>query len=945
MPRSRVVVRDLHAPVWPERHRLVYIADLDATPMAGGLVLELGTEALDDEGTWGPTMPFTLAAAVWLAVPDMVDQQIAEMLLGSARSSVYGQVPGSGFVIGARSLATTLRKICETGRLRTKSNDAAYHGRTLRMDAGMPWRLALRMSHAVGEDYTVTGNFTRAQGTMSLSEPWMVHSAGFLIAGDRIALLEHDGAFSMITDLRETPTLHIGEDPTELLERLYALSRLPALVLPADVTVQELHVDPTPVVTIGGDDVVLQPNLMVPLTLEFQYGAVRINATSTRTMLFDRSLCVVHHRRWDAEHAALAHLRTLGASEERNPFTRQRQLTVPRLKMSQMAFDLARDGWQVHAFGLTYRAPVKVLATVRSGIDWFDVSGIVTYGDMEVPVGELLAARRRGEDLYEFADGTLGLMPNDWLDQFEPLMQYGEARDGSTRFRKSQLALLDALLATLPDIDVDTTFAQARHELAGFGRIKPVDPPVTFRGALREYQREGLGWLHFLRKFELGGCLADDMGLGKTIQVLALLESRRVEGAGPSIIVVPRSLVFNWLREAERFAPQLRMLDHSGMSRRIGAIDASTVDVVVTTYGTLRSDAGELTELTFDYAILDEAQAIKNAGTATAKACRLLKANHRLALSGTPIENRIEELWSLLEFLNPGMMSASTRFASLGRFASSTAAVDAQSSDRSLLARALRPIILRRKKEDVAKELPSRIEQTLEVEMEPEQREVYEGIRVHFQRTVLERVERDGLQKSRMHILEALLRLRQAACHTALVDVSHAGVPCAKLDALIPALKEIAAEGHKALVFSQFTSFLALAKTRLDAEGIVYEYLDGRTRDREARVNRFQTDAECPVFLISLKAGGHGLNLTSADYVYLLDPWWNPAVEAQAIDRAHRIGQTRHVIATRLIARDTIEAKILMLQESKRALADAILTADKGVLASIGREELELLLA
>ena len=945
MSRSQLMARDHHVILWPADHRLVYVADLDATPPAAGLVLELGTEQRASDGTWGPTMPFTFAASVWLAAPDPVDRQISEMLLGSARSSVYGQAPGSGFVIGARGLATTLRKICDTGRLRTRSQDIQYNARTLEMDKGLPWRLALRMFHADNGTYALTGHFVRPQAQMPLSEPWLVHSAGFLIAGDRVSLLDHGGAFPLVTELRSAKSLDLGHDPTELLDRLYALPRLPELELPRDVSVAESHVDPMPVVTIGGDDVVLQPNLMAPLALEFLYGAVRVNATSSSTMLFDRSLGVVHHRRWDAEHVALSRLRTLGSSEERNHVTRARQLTVPRARMSQMAFELAREGWQVHAFGLTYRAPGTVRAMVRSGIDWFDVSGLVSYGDMEVPVAELLAARRRGEDLFEFEDGTLGLMPNEWLDQFEPLLQYGEQLEGRTRFKKSQLALLDALLATLPDIDVDQTFAQARAELAGFNHVAPVDPPATFRGALREYQREGLGWLHFLRKFELGGCLADDMGLGKTIQVLALLESRRIEGAGPSIIVVPRSLVFNWLREAERFAPGLRMLDHSGMSRRIGAIDASAVDVVITTYGTLRSDAGELTEITFDYAVLDEAQAIKNAGTATAKACRLLRARHRLALSGTPIENRIEELWSLLEFLNPGMMSASTRFASLGRFASSTAALDAQSADRSLLARALRPIILRRKKEDVAKELPARIEQTLEVEMEPEQRRVYEDIRLHFQRSVLERVERDGMQKSRMHILEALLRLRQAACHTVLVDARHAAVPCAKLDALIPSLKEIAAEGHKSLVFSQFTSFLSLVRQRLDAEGIVYEYLDGRTRDREARVNRFQTDAECPVFLISLKAGGHGLNLTAADYVYLLDPWWNPAVEAQAIDRAHRIGQSRHVIATRLIARDTIEAKILQLQESKRALADAILTADKGVLASIGREELELLLA
>ncbi len=935
----------MQAASWPADHRLVYVADLDATPAAAGLVLQLGTERLTEDGTWGPTMPFTLAAAVWLAAPDPVDRQISEMLLGSARSSVYGQAPGSGFVISARGLSTTLRTICDTGRLRTRSEEAAYDGRTLRMDTGAPWRPALRMVRASDDRFELTGALVRPNATLSLDEPWLMHAAGFLMTGDTVALLDHGGAFPIIADLRNTPTLSLGADPTELLEQLYALPRRPDLELPPDVVVHESHIDPIPVVTIGGDDVVLQPNLMAPLTLEFLYGGVRVNATSNHNLLYDRSQNVVHHRRWNAEHAALSRLRELGSSEERSAVTRGRQLTVARAKMSPMAFELAREGWQVHAFGLQYRAPGTVRAMVQSGIDWFDVSGLVSYGNLEVSAEELLAARRRGEDLFEFADGTLGIMPNEWLDQFEPLMQYGQPLDGRTRFKKSQLALLDALLDTLPSIDVDQTFAQARAELAGFDRIAPIDPPPSFNGALRGYQREGLGWLHFLRRFELGGCLADDMGLGKTIQVLALLEARRVEQAGPSIIVVPRSLVFNWMREAERFAPQLRMLEHSGATRRIGAIDPASVDVVITTYGTLRSDAGELTELTFDYAILDEAQAIKNAGTATAKACRLLRASHRLALSGTPIENRIEELWSLLEFLNPGMMSASSRFASLGRFASSTAAVDAQSADRSLLARALRPIILRRKKEDVARELPARVEQTLEVEMEPEQRRVYEDIRVHFQRTVIERVERDGMQKSRMHILEALLRLRQAACHPALVDARHAAVPCAKLDALIPSLKEIAAEGHKSLVFSQFTSFLSLVRQRLDAEGIVYEYLDGRTRDRETRVTRFQTDAECPVFLISLKAGGHGLNLTAADYVYLLDPWWNPAVEAQAIDRAHRIGQVRHVIATRLIARDTIEAKILQLQESKRALADAILTADKGVLASIGREELELLLA
>jgi SNF2 family DNA or RNA helicase len=426
-----------------------------------------------------------------------------------------------------------------------------------------------------------------------------------------------------------------------------------------------------------------------------------------------------------------------------------------------------------------------------------------------------------------------------------------------------------------------------------------------------------------------------------------MLDVRRAarEDTLPSIVVVPRSLVFNWVREAGRFAPRLRLLDYSGTARRSSAIDGGTVDLVITTYGTLRRDAAELAAIPFDYAILDEAQAIKNPGSASAKAARLLDARHRLAMTGTPIENRLEELWSLFEFLNPGMLGSASGFSELVRLTEMEDSVaGAASVQRDLLARALRPVILRRTKEQVARDLPPRTEQTLGVVLQGEQREFYDALLASYRRSVLEQVDRFGIGRSGMHILEALLRLRQAACHPGLADPLMMGAPSAKLDALLPRLEEVAEQGHKALVFSQFTSFLALARARLEAAGIPYEYLDGSVRDRQSRVDRFQTDAACPLFLISLKAGGHGLNLTAADYVYLLDPWWNPAVEAQAIDRAHRIGQTRSVIATRLVARDTVEEKILELQASKRALADAILGQDQGVLTGIGRAELEVLL-
>jgi SNF2 family DNA or RNA helicase len=661
--------------------------------------------------------------------------------------------------------------------------------------------------------------------------------------------------------------------------------------------------------------------------------------------MFDAVTRVLHRRNERAEAEARARLIELGGREEWNYQSRVNALVLPRTKVAAIVAQLMREEWIVLVDGRTYRSPGAITATVRSGIDWFDLGGSVMYGEVSVPLATLLEAKRRGEELVALSDGTVGLLPTEWLAQLGPVLASGEFVDGVTRFRRSQLALLDALLETLPAVDVDDTFEMARAELAAFERVTPADPPATFRATLREYQREGLGWLHFLRRFSLGGCLADDMGLGKTIQVLALLDARRVEGEGPSLVVVPRSLVFNWMREAERFAPALRLLDFSGVGRNVKSITPKKVDLVITTYGTLRRDIANLRKVPFDYVILDEAQAIKNPATAAAKACRLLQARHRVALSGTPIENRLEELWSLLEFLNPGMLGASARFSTLARLAAPAEPGDDESSSRAVLAKALKPVLLRRRKEDVAKDLPPRVEQTLEVVLEPKQRAFYTEILKQYRESLMDRIERDGMQKSRMHILEALLRLRQAACHPVLVDSSKHDLPCAKLDALIPALQEVAAEGHKALVFSQFTSFLSIVRNRLDEDGVRYEYLDGKTRDREARVDRFQNDPDCPVFLISLKAGGHGLNLTAADYVYLLDPWWNPAVEAQAIDRAHRIGQVRQVMATRLVARDTIEAKILQLQENKRALADAILSGESDALASIGREELEMLLS
>jgi len=319
---------------------------------------------------------------------------------------------------------------------------------------------------------------------------------------------------------------------------------------------------------------------------------------------------------------------------------------------------------------------------------------------------------------------------------------------------------------------------------------------------------------------------------------------------------------------------------------------------------------------------------------------RLLKGRYRLALSGTPIENHLGELWTLFEFLNPGMLGTGGVFK-----AASGSARGLNEEARRMLASALRPFILRRTKEQVARELPPKTEQTIYCVMEPLQRKLYNEFLQHYRDSLLKRIETEGMEKSKIQVLEALLRLRQAACHPGLLDAKRKGEPSAKLDVLLAQLSEVVEEGHKALIFSQFTSLLAIVRHQLEQKGVVYEYLDGATHDRQARVERFQNDPKCRIFLVSLKAGGLGLNLTAAEYVFLLDPWWNPAVEAQAVDRAHRIGQTQQVFAYRLIAKDTVEEKVLELQRTKRDLASAIISADNSLIRNLKREDLELLLS
>ncbi len=937
---------------WPPARQIQYVVDAAATLNTSGVVLTLLTREPKKDGNWSKPKDLRWLREAIGELPNPADREILALLVGGKQyyfgwGGGYEQLP-SQYQLLSPLAGIVMPLLCRTERCYLRLKDEQELA-PVRWDEGGPWQFALEVRRGKPGRWVVHGVLRRGEERMDLAVPLLITESGLVFTRERVAPLEPHTPFEWIAHLRKSGPLEAPEeDAQELLASLATDRRTPALDLPQDLRYEEVQGKLRACLSVRSVPARNWQPERLHGKLSFDYGERRVPELDRSRGFWDEGRRFVL-RDLDGEAAAEQYLVQLGFRCPVPPPGDGPVWELPPKKLPGVARALLEAGWHVEAEGKTFRRPGAFRMGISSGVDWFELRGEVNYGETSAQLPELLKALKRGDKMVLLDDGTYGMLPEEWLARFGRLAGLGTSDQDHVRFQRCQAGLLDALLAAEPEIRYDESFSQAREELKRFEGVRAAEQPAGFAGRLRDYQREGLGWMQFLRQFGFGGCLADDMGVGKTAQVLALLETRRELGAAengdggarpasPSLVVVPKSLVFNWKLEAARFTPALRVLDYTGAARGEKSFD--DFDLVLTTYGTLRRDALRFKDAPFDYVILDEAQCVKNATTETAKAVRLLKGRHRLALSGTPVENHLGELWSLFEFLNPGMLGAASVF----KLAGGTAR-NPDEETRRLLAHALRPFILRRTKAQVAPELPAKVEQTIHCVMEPEQRKLYNELRVHYRNSLLRRIEQEGMAKAKIQVLEALLRLRQAACHPGLIDHKRSAEPSAKIEVLLDHLAEVLEEGHKALVYSQFTSFLRIVRDRLDARGIEYEYLDGSTSDRQTPVERFQNDPNRRLFLISLKAGGLGLNLTAAEYVFLLDPWWNPAVEAQAVDRAHRIGQDQQVFAYRLIARDTVEEKVLELQNKKRDLAESIISADSSVMRDLRREDLEMLLS
>jgi SNF2 family DNA or RNA helicase len=555
--------------------------------------------------------------------------------------------------------------------------------------------------------------------------------------------------------------------------------------------------------------------------------------------------------------------------------------------------------------------------------DWFDLQASVTFGSVVLPFIALKNHILEGIREYELPGGEIAVLPAGWFERYRSVFEFGHQKGDRILIHKQHFSMVEEPIRPFHAETLDSL-----HKLNEVKLLPEYSIPQGLNTRLRHYQEDGYRWMCFLQQNGFGGCLADDMGLGKTLQAIAILvrSKEEIQGKKTSLIVVPASLLHNWISELRRFSPGLKTYSYVGTHRNKEHNNFPYYDVILSTYHTVRQDIESLSHFPFHYVILDESQMIKNPSSKLYHSISELMAEHRMVLTGTPIENSLTDLWSQINFVNPGLLG------SLGSFKRRFVQPIEKKKDEERevkLKELINPFILRRTKQEVARELPSLYEQVRYCNMTEEQRRVYEEEKSLARNAILENLEEMGMERSAIMVLRALTRLRQIANHPALLE-EFQDLPSGKFAEVYRDLESVIAEGHKVLIFSSFVKHLKLFRERLDSDRIPYAYLTG-TSSREQRKNavlEFQKQHSCPLFLISLKAGGVGLNLTAADYVFILDPWWNPAAELQALHRAHRIGQDKNVFVFRFISNGTIEEKIQHLQLKKKTLSETMISSN-----------------
>lgn len=689
--------------------------------------------------------------------------------------------------------------------------------------------------------------------------------------------------------------------------------------------------------------------------LVFTYGNYAItNFEKEKVILAVDNKILIVHRNVEAENEMIGKIQALHSmfvKPNNNNSLAIKGVEVLKNNWFFLFIDACKE-MQIPLFGFDalkhYRFNTSKPSTriyISSETDWFDAKVEIDFGGQKVTVADVKKALANKQQFVPLSDGTLGILPEDWIRKYSLLFKVGEGKQDGMKLSKFQYSVIEDLYEQRNEEELFFKLEEKYDKLRYNFEIKKVEAPQHLTSILRPYQQSGFQWLNYLTEVQWGGILADDMGLGKTIQTLTFLNYyKNTHGSLKALVVCPTTLMFNWQNEIQKFTPSLSYYTHHGSNRTALDLQTKNANVIITTYGTLRSDIKLFIEQHFDYVVLDESQAIKNPSSKVTKAACLLKAKNRLCLSGTPLQNNTFDIFAQMNFLNPGMLGSQEFFKSefavpIDRFG--------EKDQKEHLRKLLYPFILRRTKEQVAKDLPEKQEMVLFCEMGSEQRAIYDAYRNDFRDKILGVVQEQGIQKSQLTILQGLMKLRQICDSPAIIkeqDGEKYPNVSVKLDEITREITENISD-HKALIFSQFLGMLALIKQRLKEKNIPYEYFDGSstTNEREKAINNFQNNNECRVFLISLKAGGVGLNLTAADYVYIVDPWWNPAVEQQAIDRTHRIGQTKNIFAYRMICTDTVEDKILKLQDKKKKLATDLITDDEGFVKSLTREDVDYL--